>query len=127
MKRLLIALALSWPVQGTPGKTLLDYTNELHLTSEQSAQLKTDVLFFVQHSEELRRQMQAAERLVSQQIEHHAPLEQLQQSVSRAEDLRTQLRLQDVTTSRKLRRLLTPEQWVQWQQIKQKNSGGKSQ
>lgn len=127
MKRLLLLLVLTWPALAAPGKTLLDYASELHLSAEQNAQLRTDLLFFVEHSDELRRQLQEAEKQVGQQLQSHAPVPQLQQSVAKAEDLRTQLRYQDVTTSRKVRTVLSSEQWGQWQQIKQKNSGGKTQ
>lgn len=126
MKALLLSVALAGMAWSDPGKTLLDYQSELQLSQAQSAQLKTDLTFFVSHSNELRQQLQQAEKLVSQQTASQAPLPQLQSSVEHAEDLRTQLRFQDVTTSRKVRTLLTPEQWERWQQIKRKNSGGKT-
>ena len=121
-KLLLAGLAFTYPAWAAPGKTILDYTSELHLSSEQSAQLKTDLLYFVKHSDELRQQLQNAEKSVSAEIQSHASLEQIQKSLERSEDFRSQLRFQDVTTSRKIRRLLTPEQWQQWQEIKRKNS-----
>ncbi|MFN8611874.1 MAG: hypothetical protein U0931_30295 [Vulcanimicrobiota bacterium] len=127
MRKLLILLALGLPAGAVPGKTMLDYSDELHLSAEQSTRLKADLVFFVKHSDELRTQMQQAEKLVVQKIQAHAALPQLQQAVAQAEDLRSQLRYQDVTTSRKVRALLTAEQWAQWQQIKLKNSGGKTQ
>ena len=126
MKLALLVAALSASAWATPGKTLLDYCDQLQLSSAQRSQLQSDVTFFVKHSNELRQQLQQAEKVVSRQIVSQAPLAGLQASLEKAEDLRTQLRFQDVTTSRKVRLLLTPEQWQQWQQIKQKNTGGKT-
>lgn len=124
MKTCLWLVFLTLTAWSESGKTLLNYAGELRLSESQRGQLSTSVEDFVQRSGDLRSQMQRAENEVATQTRQRKSLGELRISIEKAEDLRTQLRFNDVVTSRKIRQILTPEQWAHWQRIKRTNNGG---
>jgi hypothetical protein len=114
----LALLGVAWS-QPQVGKTILDYGPQLGLDDGQMGQLRTTVTTFMERSASLKKQLKTAESVVASQTQKRLGIDKIRQSVEASEEIRTQIRLNDVVTSRKIRTILTVQQWAQWEKIKQ--------
>jgi Spy/CpxP family protein refolding chaperone len=100
-------------------KTITDYKDLLGLSQEQLERIAGSVKSYRSGLSVLNRQLAESENELNNRISKRAKLSDILTQLKKAENLRLEARLLDLETSRTVRSVLTPQQWSQWQAMKQ--------
>lgn len=100
-------------------KTITDYKDQLGLTTQQLEKIAGSVKSYRSGLSGLKNQLAEAENELNNRINKRSKLSDILSQLKKAENLRLEARLLDLETSRTVRSVLTPQQWSQWQALKQ--------
>jgi len=108
-------------------KTIFDYSRELGLTDQQTADLKAAIKALQDTVAVTRPRLQAAGKQLNMMIATEAPIDEIRARLVEYHTLQIDLKLADVTTARKINAILTKEQLAKWRdiQVKARQAGPK--
>lgn len=98
-------------------RTMVDFRDELKLSKQQVTDIVTALKRFQDDGTTGRLKLMAAECETAALIQRHADLVDIKDSLKQLTDLRYDLRVLDVETSRKVESILSPDQYAKWQAI----------
>ena len=101
-------------------KTMLDYQKELGLTDKQVTEIKETLTNFQTNVLKLRNAWIKSEVGYKKLIQDHASLEDIKKHLIVNAQLRVNMRYLDVVTSRKVEKILKPEQLEKWKALQTK-------
>ncbi|MBI4863862.1 MAG: hypothetical protein HY815_26930 [Candidatus Riflebacteria bacterium] len=113
--------------QASPLKTIWDYQDEIGLTDKQIQDMKAILARFQGNLVAAQQKLNSAEGQLKGMIEKVAPMGQIREKLLRIASIQTEMRIEDVETSRKVNAVLTPEQLESWHQIQAKTRAAKRQ
>lgn len=96
---------------------MVDFRDELKLSQQQVTDIVATLQRFQDDGGIARLKLMAAERETASLIARHADLVEIKATLTQISDLRYELRLLDLETSRKVESVLSAEQMAKWQRI----------
>ncbi|MEW6282999.1 MAG: hypothetical protein AB1758_30580 [Candidatus Eremiobacterota bacterium] len=107
----------AWGEEGQRVRTLVDYRQELGLSAGQIQEIAVTLRRFQEDTTTLKLKLVAAEREVASSLDRRAHLAVIKGHLRQVEELRYQVRLLDVETSRKVESILSADQLRKWHSI----------
>ncbi|MBI4861876.1 MAG: hypothetical protein HY815_16705 [Candidatus Riflebacteria bacterium] len=108
---------------GPKTRTIIDRRTELGLSDAQVARVKETVASLQAEVSRLLRKVAVAERDYLALVEREAPLDRLESKLQEMAALQVQLRMQDLSASRTINAILTPQQLDRWREIQRAARG----
>lgn len=105
------------PAQPTQGRTIFDYKAELNLSDKQEQDIRNILINLNKDSRLAAARVVIMESELEDLTEKEADLEQIRKKLREISELRINLRIQDLEASRKINRVLSPEQLKKWRGI----------